>query len=382
MLCAGSKPVNAGRLTPRGPRNTLAFDGRVPLRRALRAREGRSALPQALVRLRRGERVRGPGGPQGRPRGAPPRGPTGVPRRRLPLSSRPPRAARRRARRSRGVRQRQERRAVAAAQRLCRGRLRAADVPGHRHRHDRREEGRARLHGRQGRGAPLARDLRDLRAREPALLAEPAAHDVRGAELRDEPAGADRHLRDRRDGVPLPDAREGRRLGQQDLPVPGDARRPQSRDAREVPVREDEALRHRGLPALSPRVRDRRHLGRSLSQDREARLGARPRRPADEGRPRRRGVPRPGAGGGARRVRAPHRHRRPVRRQVLRARRPRHPAAAPRRLVPDRPGRLVLRRPQHPGEDRPRGDLARAAGARSGALPPRAPSTRCARSRR
>ena len=64
------------------------------------------------------------------------------------------------------------------------GRLRAADVPGHRHRHDRGEEGRARLHRRRRRRAALARDLRDLRAREPALLAEPAAHDVRGAELR------------------------------------------------------------------------------------------------------------------------------------------------------------------------------------------------------
>jgi fumarate hydratase, class I len=49
--------------------------------------------------------------------------------------------------------------------------------------------------------------------------------------------------------------------------------------------------------------------------------------------------------------RAAARHRRPVRRQVLRPRRPRHPPAAPRRLLPGRHGGLLLRRPQHQGED-------------------------------
>ena len=51
-------------------------------------------------------------------------------------------------------------------------------------------------------------------------------------------------------------------------------------EPREVPVREDEAARHRGLPALPPGVRDRRHLGGGVPQDGEARLGARPRRAA------------------------------------------------------------------------------------------------------
>ena len=45
------------------------------------------------------------------------------------------------------------------------------------------------------------------------------------------------------------------------------------------------------------------------------------------------------------------RHRRPVRRQVLRPRRPRHPPAPPRRLLPGRHGRFLLGRPQHQGQD-------------------------------
>ena len=74
----------------------------------------------------------------------------------------------------------------------------------------------------------------------------------------------------------------------------------------------------------------------------------------------------------ARRSGAQDRDRRPVRRQVLRARRARRAPAAPRRLLPDRHGRLLLGRPQHPGEDRPRGHLGRAAGAQPGALHSRA----------
>ena len=64
------------------------------------------------------------------------------------------------------------RRARAAAQRRGGGRLRAADVPGHGHRHDRGQEGPAGLDRRRRRGAPLARHLRDLREGEPALLAD------------------------------------------------------------------------------------------------------------------------------------------------------------------------------------------------------------------
>ena len=57
------------------------------------------------------------------------------------------------------------------------------------------------------------------------------------------------------------------------------------------------------------------------------------------------------------------RHRRAVRRQVLRPRRARHPPAAPRRLLPGRHGRLLLGRPQHQGQDQQGRHLPRAAGA-------------------
>ena len=40
--------------------------------------------------------------------------------------------------------------------------------------------------------------------------------------------------------------------------------------------------RHGGLPALSPRHRDRRHVGRVCAEDREVRVGALPRRVADD----------------------------------------------------------------------------------------------------
>ena len=62
--------------------------------------------------------------------------------------------------------------------------------------------------------------------------------------------------------------------------------------------RQDAVARHRGLPAVPPRHRHRRHLGRVHAQDRQARLGPLPRRAA---RPRAttvgHGVPRPRARG-------------------------------------------------------------------------------------
>ena len=74
------------------------------------------------------------------------------------------------------------------------------------------------------------------------------------------------------------------------------------------------------------------------------------------------GRPRPHAG---------LRHRRPVRRQVLLPRRARHPAPAPRRLVPDRRGRVVLGRPSGARQDHPRRRVPRAARGGPGALPAR-----------
>ena len=81
----------------------------------------------------------------------------------------------------------------------------------------------------------------------------------------------------------VPVHRQGRRLGQQELPVPGDALDPHARPHDGVPQGEDPHARHRGLPALSPRDRDRRHLGRADDEDGEARLDPLSRRPADAG---------------------------------------------------------------------------------------------------
>ena len=57
--------------------------------------------------------------------------------------------------------------------------------------------------------------------------------------------------------------RQGRRLGQQDLPVPGDPGDPVAREAAGVPRDQDQDARHLRLPALPPGDRHRRHHGRS-----------------------------------------------------------------------------------------------------------------------
>ena len=84
------------------------------------------------------------------------------------------------------------------------------------------------------------------------------------------------------------------------------------------------------------------------------------------------GLPRRRARGAAARGRAQDRHRRAVRRQVLRARRAGRPPAAPRGLLPDRDGRLLLGGPEHPREDRPRRHLGGAAREEPRPLHPRA----------
>ena len=66
--------------------------------------------------------------------------------------------------------------------------------------------------------------------------------------------------------------RQGRRFGQQGVSVPGDALDPNPRPDDRVPEGEGADARHRGVPALSPRHRDRRHLGRADHEDGEARL--------------------------------------------------------------------------------------------------------------
>ena len=114
--------------------------------------------------------------------------------------------------------------------------------------------------------------------------ARPADH-VGRAQHRHQPAGPDRDLRrgpGRAPGrVQVPLHGQGRRLGQQVLPLPGDqgAAEPDADDA--VPGGEAAPDRHRRLPALPPGDRHRRHLRRVRAEDREVRLGQVPRRAAD-----------------------------------------------------------------------------------------------------
>ena len=80
-------------------------------------------------------------------------------------------------------------------------------------------------------------------------------------------------VRDRRHGVQVPFHGQGRRVGEQVLPVPGDQGRAEPGADGGVPAGEDQGPRHRGLPAVSPGGRDRRHQRRVRAQDRQVRLG-------------------------------------------------------------------------------------------------------------
>ena len=83
------------------------------------------------------------------------------------------------------------------------------------------------------------------------------------------------------DALQVPVHRQGRRLGQQGVPVPGDAVDPDARPHGGVPEGEGADARHRGVPAVSSGDRDRRHLGRADDEDRQARLDQVSRQPAD-----------------------------------------------------------------------------------------------------
>ena len=138
-----------------------------------------------------------------------------------------------------------------------------------------------------------------------------------------------------------------------------------------VPQGKGAHARHRGVPALSPRDRDRRHLGRAHDEDGEARLDEVSRRPADGGLGGRPRLPRPRDGAGNPQDDAVARGRRAVRRQIFLPRRARDPPAAPRRLAADRARRVVLGRPPGARQDHPRRRLPRGARAQSGAVPAR-----------
>ena len=116
------------------------------------------------------DRVRRQGCHQGLPRGARRPGQRGHAGRLVPAASRAQRAGGQDPERSRGLPERQGGRPGVPAQRRDRRPVRASGLPGHRHRHDRRQERPAGLDRRQGRGVALQGDLQDLHRREPALL--------------------------------------------------------------------------------------------------------------------------------------------------------------------------------------------------------------------
>ena len=190
-----------------------------------------------------------------------------------------------------------------------------------------------------------------------------------------EPARTDRALREHpsRSGaaVRLPVHGQGRRQRQQELPLPGDGGPAEPRVVRPLPRREAARHRHRGLPALPPRDRRRRHQRGVRAQDRQVRERPLLRHPPGPRLRRGSRLPRPRDGAAGPRDDAALRHRRAVRRQVLLPRRARHPAAAARRLVPGGDRGVVLGRPAGEGTHHPRGRLPRAARDRAGALPAR-----------
>ena len=169
-------------------------------------------------------------------------------------------------------------------------------------------------------------------------------------------------------GVQVPLHGQGRRLGQQVVPLPGDQGDPQPEADADLPRREDPLARHGRLPAVPPGGGHRRHVGGVRAEDREVRLGALPRQPADRGLDERPRLPRPRARGGGLQADPVLRDRRAVRRQVLLPRRARRPAAAARRVLPGRDRGLVLGRPAGARQDHARRRLPRAARDRPGAV--------------
>ena len=182
--------------------------------------------------------------------------------------------------------------------------------------------------------------------------------------------------------VQVPLHGQGRRLGQQELPLPGDQGDPQRGRDDALPRREAPLARHGGLPALPPRHRHRRHERRVRPQDSEVRVGEVPRHAAQVGRPghgsRFQGHRARGEGA---RADPAVRHRRAVRRQVLLPRRAGRAPPPPRRESACRHCRLVLRRPAGARQDHRRRRLHRAARDRPGALPARCGRCRPRRAR-
>ena len=199
------------------------------------ATDGHAVAPRRL-RPRLGGAVRRPGDPEGRPRGADPPRARGHARRLVPLPARAPRAGRGHPRRPRGLRQRPRRGPRDAAERRGRRRVRPAPLPGHRHRHDRGQEGAAGLDRRAATRSTSSRGIFETYAKENLRYSQTVPLTMyeeknSGTNL---PAQIDLYA-DGRDGVPLPLRGQGRRLGQQDLPLPGDEGAAEPGEPGEVP---------------------------------------------------------------------------------------------------------------------------------------------------
>ena len=251
-------------------------------------------------------------------------------------------------------------------------------VPGHRHRDREGQEGRARAHRRRRPRGDRARHLPHLRRRQPALLADGAAHHVRREEHRHEPARRDRD-RSRSTATRTSSCSWPRAAARRTRACCSRRRRRCS-----IPTSLmrwlDEKLRTLGTAACPPY-----HLALVIggtsaehdAEDGEARVGALPRHAA--ARPATSSAAASATSSSKQQVLAAHagvRHRRAVRRQVLLPRRARDPPAAPRRVVPGRARGLVLGRPPGARQDHRRRRVPRAARDRPRAsTSPRSPTT-------
>ena len=220
--------------------------------------------------------------PRGRARGADAAHARGDARHRAPAAARPPRAA---ARRSSTTPRR--RRTTASSRSSC-SRTRtsppAACCPSC------QDTGTAIVMGKKGQyvftgggdEAAIARGIFDTyRDGEPALLADRAARHVQGEEHRQRTcrrrSRSSRPTATRTSSCSWPRAAARRTRA-------SCSRRPRrcsTRRACSAFLDAEAALaRHRGVPAVPPRDRHRRHVGRAHAQDREARVGALPRHAA------------------------------------------------------------------------------------------------------
>mmetsp|Transcript_41431 Transcript_41431/g.119305 ORF Transcript_41431/g.119305 Transcript_41431/m.119305 type:complete len:225 (+) Transcript_41431:272-946(+) len=185
------------------------------------------------------------------------------------LAPGPPRAVGEDIGRPRGLRQRQVLGKELASEcgRSCRGC--SAGLSGHRHR-DRHGQARPeRVHRRRGRKRFVARGVQRLLEAELALLSGLAGEHVRREEHEDELAGADRSLRDEGRRVLLLVHGQGRRLCQQDLPLPADEGVAESEEIGGIHQGEGADIGDGGVPAIPCGLGHRRNVCGDVLEDRE-----------------------------------------------------------------------------------------------------------------